>query len=79
MIATMTIILIVQATSQLFMMLIIHVFRQQKSKYVVLLQNMGNDTALGTPGRILIPIYGFVTVMVAGMTLFLFVFQPHIL
>lgn len=79
MIAVTVLIVVVQAVSVLFMMLVIHLFRRQRSKYDGLLRGMRNDTALGTPGRILIPLYIVVTLVVAVVTVYLFLFQPHLL
>ena len=79
MIAATAFIAVVQGLSLLLMLLTIHLFKRQWSKYDALLRGMGDETALGVPGRFIVPAYAAVTLAVAGITLYLFVFQPHLL
>lgn len=79
MIAMLLSIILFQAASVLLMMLNIHLFRRQRRKYLQFVQDLGDATALGTPGKALIPLYATVTVVTSIATLYLFAFQPHLL
>ncbi len=75
----LVIVLIVQALSLLLLFLNIQIFRSQSEKYHLLLANLGNQSAWGRPGRILLPLYFLFTLGVTVVTTVLFLFQPHLL
>lgn len=79
MIATAAFVFVAQALSLLLLLLNTHLFRAQKAKYESLLRDLGDEAALGNPGRFLIPAYVAVTIIATAAILFLFVFQPHLL
>lgn len=78
MIATMTFILVIQAISILLMILNMHVFRSQSTKYRLLFRNLENEAAWHNPGRFLLPLYALATLSSSGVMIWLFVFQPHL-
>ncbi len=79
MIAVFTLVAIVQAASIILTLTNAHVFRRQREKQYAFLRTLGNDSALGTPGRLLLPMYLLATVCMSLVTLYLFAFQPHLL
>jgi hypothetical protein len=79
MIAVAAFVFVVQGLSLLLLILNVRLFRMQKAKYEVLLAKLGDETALGTPGRFLVPTYVAATLVATGVIIAIFVFQPHIL
>lgn len=79
MIATAALVFVVQGLSLLLLILNARLFRTQKAKYELLLAKLGDETALGTPGRFLVPAYVATTLAATGAMLALFVFQPHVI
>ena len=65
--------------SLLMMLVIVHFFRSQRSKYRSLVRNLGNAEAWGTPGKFLLPTYIVLTVVITLASLLIFIFQPHLL
>jgi hypothetical protein len=79
MIATLAIVLGIEAFSLLFLFLAIRIFRGQAEKYRLLLSRLGEQDVGSRPGRILIPLYVLVTVCATALTTMIFLFQPHLL
>ncbi|MDO8648870.1 MAG: hypothetical protein Q7R81_03740 [Candidatus Peregrinibacteria bacterium] len=79
MITVLVIVLIVEALSLLLLFLNIQIFRSQSEKYRLLLSNLGDQSAWGRPGRILIPLYVLMTLGATAVTTIIFIFQPHLL
>ncbi len=73
------IVLIAEALSLLLLFVNMQVFRSQSEKYRLLLSNLGDQSAWGKPGRILIPLYILLTLGVTTVTTVIFLFQPHLL
>ncbi len=72
-------VVILEILSLLMMLIIVHFFRSQRNKYRRLVGNLGNAEAWGTPGKILLPCYIVLTVAITLVSLFVFIFQPHLL
>ena len=79
MMAALVLVLIAEALSLLFLFLIIRIFRSQAEKYRLLLTNLGDQSAWGNPGRILIPLYIVLTLGATLITTLIFLSQPHLL
>lgn len=77
--ASTIVILIIEGLSLLMLFLNIQIFRSQSEKYRLLLANLGNQSAWGWPGKILIPLYIVLTLGTTAVTILIFIFQPHIL
>jgi hypothetical protein len=78
-ITAFVVILTMQSFSLLLLFLNIQIFRSQTEKYRLLLANFGNQSAWGTPGRFLVPIYIVITLSVTVASSLIFLFQPHLL
>jgi hypothetical protein len=79
MIATAAFVFVVQGLSLLLLILNVRLFRMQKAKYEVLLAKLGDENALGNPGRLIVPAYVLCTLAASAVIVALFVFQPHLL
>ena len=79
MMTVLVIVLMLEALSLLFLFLIVQIFRSQSEKYRLLLTNLGDQSAWGRPGRILIPVYVVLTLAATVVTTMIFIFQPHLL
>ena len=79
MIALIVAVAVFQGASLLLLALTLHVFRRQRTKDLAFLRAIGDETALGTPGRFVIPTYLFAAVATALGTLYLLIVQPHVL
>lgn len=79
MIALIVSVAVFQGASLLFLALNLHAFRRQRSKDLAFLRAIGDETAMGTPGRFVVPSYLILTICSALGTLYLFIFPPHIL
>lgn len=79
MIAALVVVLVVEALSLLLLFINIQIFRSQSEKYRLLLANLGDQSAWGRPGRILIPLYILLTLVATVATTLTFLFQPHLL
>lgn len=75
----LAVIIILEILSLLMMLIIVHFFRSQRSKYRSLVRNLGNAEAWGSPGKVLLPTYIALTIAITLATLFVFIFQPHLL
>lgn len=79
MIITFGFVVIVHVLSLIVLFTNVHLFKVQRGKYRVLLQHLGNVDAFGSSGRFLIPIYVATTIIITAITIYIFVFQPHLL
>lgn len=79
MIVAFAIVLLLNVASLLALGVVLQLYRRQSGKYRALCAQLGNATAWGRPGAVLLPIYVVTTVIVASLSLYLFIWQPHIL
>ncbi len=79
MIASFAAVLALEALSLLLLLLNIQIFRSQSEKYRLLLADLGDQSAWGRPGRILMPLYVVLTIVVTAVSATVFAFQPHFL
>ncbi|MBI2636351.1 hypothetical protein HYW84_03440 [Candidatus Peregrinibacteria bacterium] len=79
MLASLIIVLVINAVSLLVLLSMIQVFRSQAQKYRLLLANMGNQEAWGNPGRAQLIAYVALTLAVTTAAIMIFIFQPHYL
>lgn len=79
MIATAAFVFAVQGLSLLLLILNARLFRTQKAKYEILLAKLGDEKALGNPGRFVVPAYVAATLAATAVIVALFAFQPHLL
>ncbi len=79
MIAALIAVLVLQAVSLLVLFINIEIFRSQSEKYRLLLSNLGDQSAWGRPGRVLIPLYIILVLCATVVTTLIFLFQPHVL
>ncbi|MEK7591390.1 MAG: hypothetical protein AAB489_04250 [Patescibacteria group bacterium] len=77
MIAALAFILIVQSLSLLLLLVNFRIFRSQARKYHALLSRFGDETGWGSPGRILMPVYIVLTMVLSVSVVVLFIWQPH--
>lgn len=78
-IAVLAVVLSLEALSLLILFINIRIFRGQSEKYSLLLSNLGDQSAWGRPGRILIPLYVLLVLAATVATTLIFIFQPHLL
>lgn len=79
MVTVFVIVLVIEALSLLMLFINIQIFRGQSEKYRLLLANLGDQSAWGRPGRILIPLYVCLTLGATLVTTLIFILQPHLL
>ena len=79
MMATTAVVLILCAASLILMGVNVQVFRSQTRRYRLLFEHLENEEAWGRSGRILMPLYILSTIVITGISLYLFIAQPHLL
>lgn len=65
--------------SLLTMLIVLYFYRVQIKKYRALLVRLGNESGFLKVGRVLLPLYVFLTVILTIVTILLYLFQPHLL
>lgn len=78
-IATAAFVFFMQGLSLLLLILNVRLFRIQRAKYELLLGELGDEKALGNPGRLIVPAYAATTLVAAAVIVALFLFQPHVI
>lgn len=79
MLTSLGVVFLIEVLSLLLLFVNVRIFRSQSNKYRLLLSGMGNQSAFGSPGRMLIPLYIALALGATIVTTLIFITQPHLL